>query len=393
MNQTANSGDRPDNRLLIVGASARAAAFSARRGGFDPICFDQYADADLVANAPATQIAAYVPDFVDALDHLDPMPAIYLGAVENELDVIHALESREQLLGVPRETVALARDPFERTSIFQSSGMPTPDVRRAEDPPPADGSWLVKPLRSSAGREITVWDSGAAVLDEPYYFQQRIEGDSHSAVFVAPQGRGDVRFVGMTRQLIGHPLLNAPPFAWCGSVGPETLDVATEHLARRLGNFCSWRLGLCGIFGCDFIVTSDGTPYLIEVNPRYTGSAEIFDHTLETSFVAEHCRMFNVAPGRSAVRTAPHVPVMGKYILYADRDFQAPEPADWLLPDEWPHAESWRETPTIADVPRGGTLVRRGQPVCSLFSVGNNCETCLAALEPLVTSATQRLFS
>ena len=196
----------------------------------------------------------------------------------------------------------------------------------------------------------------------------------------------------MTRQLIGLPLLNAPPFSWCGSVGPETLDVATEHLARRIGNFCSWRFGLCGLFGCDFIVTPEGTPYLIEVNPRYTGSAEIFDHTLETSLIAEHCRTFDVAPVDAVVRTAPHVPVMGKFILFADRDFQAPDPADWLPEDRQPSAGAWHQTPVIADVPRGGAEVLRGQPVCSLFSVGKNVEACLAELEPLVVWATERFY-
>jgi predicted ATP-grasp superfamily ATP-dependent carboligase len=393
MNQTARNGDRPDNRLLIVGASARAAAFSALRGGFRPICFDQFADADLVANGSATQIANYLPDLVVAIDGLDSIPAIYVGAVENEPELIQALERRGPLLGVPQETVTLARDPFERTGIFQSARLSVPDVRRAEDPPPPDGNWLIKPFRGASGREIKVWDSTAAPLDEPYYFQQRIEGDSHSAVFVAPQGRGDVRFVGMTRQLIGLAALNAPPFAWCGSVGPETLDVATEHLVRRIGNFCSWRLGLCGLFGCDFVVTSDGTPYLVDVNPRYTGSTEIFDHTLETSLIAEHCRTFEVVSDQTRVANPPHVPAMGKFILYADRDFQAPDPADWLLPSEQDFANVWCRTPTIADVPRAGTVIQRGQPVCSLFSVGPNRDACLSKLEPLVENVRGRLFS
>ncbi len=34
-------------RLLIVGASARAAAFSAMRAGFQPLCADRFADVDL----------------------------------------------------------------------------------------------------------------------------------------------------------------------------------------------------------------------------------------------------------------------------------------------------------------------------------------------------------
>ena len=49
-----------DKRLLIVGASVRAAAFSARRSGFDPECADLFADADL-------SVGLYFPTIVTRL--------------------------------------------------------------------------------------------------------------------------------------------------------------------------------------------------------------------------------------------------------------------------------------------------------------------------------------
>ena len=47
-----------NEHLLILGASVRAAAFSALRAGLRPWCVDLFADLDLRANCPALVIDA-----------------------------------------------------------------------------------------------------------------------------------------------------------------------------------------------------------------------------------------------------------------------------------------------------------------------------------------------
>jgi hypothetical protein len=43
--------------VLILGASARAAAYSARRADLQPACIDLFADRDLAAVCPSRRIA------------------------------------------------------------------------------------------------------------------------------------------------------------------------------------------------------------------------------------------------------------------------------------------------------------------------------------------------
>src|SRR5205807_295367 len=75
----------PDpGNLLIFGASARAAAFSALRAGLRPWCADLFADADLAARAPVRRVTGRYPaDFLRHLDAAPPGPWIYTGGLEN----------------------------------------------------------------------------------------------------------------------------------------------------------------------------------------------------------------------------------------------------------------------------------------------------------------------
>ncbi|MFO1092057.1 MAG: ATP-grasp domain-containing protein, partial [Planctomycetaceae bacterium] len=304
--------------------------------------------------------------------------------------VLEFMEMGRPLAGNSREVLRRVRDPEQVVGVFREFNLPLLDVHGMHDVPPRDGNWLVKPLHSGGGRGIAIWNDETPVPDEPYYFQQRARGDSYSAVFVAPTDQRDVRFVGITRQIIGDARLGEGPFAWCGSVGPETLSVGTEQLVRRIGNVLSWKLGLAGLFGFDFIVDSDGLPRLTEVNPRYTGSIEVLEHTLGLVLVRDHCAQFGLALP-DTVAPSPGVKAMGKFILYSDRDLMAPDPTDWLLPDEWIHAEMWRHVPRLADVPPAGTMLRAGQPICSLFVTGGSSSECLDGLPQRLASVLSRL--
>jgi predicted ATP-grasp superfamily ATP-dependent carboligase len=377
--------------LLIVGASARAAAFSALRAGFEPVCLDYYGDADLAAVAPVRRVEG-VQGLVEAIPEVPSVPALYTGAIENEPAILDALAARGPFWGNPRSIVEPVRNPWLLAEAFGQLRLPCLEVRNADEPPPRDGRWLIKPLRSGGGRQIAIWDAETASLQEPHCFQQRAAGDAYSAVFVAPPDRSDVRFVGLTRQVVGDPRLGAAPFGWCGSVGPETLAVGTEHLMRRIGNYLSWKFGLCGLFGCDFIVDAEGTPWMTEVNPRYPASTEVLEYVLHVALIRDHCAAFGAELPEPRAAAAAPLHACGKFVLFSDRDFTAAAPEEWLQPEEWLHAELWSHPPRLADVPAAGTAIRRGAPICTLFTQGETAAKCLEQLPDAAASVRARLF-
>ncbi len=378
-------------RLLLVGASTRAAACSARRAGFRPICCDLFADADTQAIAETRQVHDYPRGVLSLLPELPAAPVVYVGALENEPDILRAIAGRQPLFGNPAEIIDTVRDPLQLVQGLASIRQPHLAVRGREDPPPRDGTWVIKPVRTAAGRRIAVWDESAAPRNERHYFQQRAVGDAYSAVFVAPPDRSDVRFVGITRQVIGATELNAPPFAWCGSVGPVALTVHQEQTVRRIGNFLSWQYGLCGLFGLDFIVDERGVPRITEVNPRYPASTEVLEHACGVALLRDHCAAFGMEPPAPVTPVRAAVAALGKFVLYSDRDFQAPSPRDWLDPAEWLHERLWADVPHLADIPRAGACLRAGHPVCTFFVTGPNAEACLSELPAAAARLRERL--
>jgi predicted ATP-grasp superfamily ATP-dependent carboligase len=377
--------------VIIVGSSARAAAFSALRSGLTPICIDQFADADLQLAAQAIRVADYPHGFIAALEPLGNDPLLYLGGLENHPEIIQQFADRQPLLGASVEVLGRVRDPFHVASEFAKPRFPCLEVCPADAPPSRNGAWLMKPLHGTGGRGITEWNDSARLPDEPIYFQRRQAGDSYSALFVAPSGTTDVRFVGITRQFNGGELLGAGPFAWCGSVGPVTLPMATEHMVRRIGNFLSWRFGMRGIFGIDFILDDD-VPWITDVNPRYPASAEVLEHICGLTLLSDHFRVFiDDAPPLNETPPTP-VAAMGKFVLYAKSAFQAPELDQWLQEGDLEAHDLWRRTPRIADIPRPGTRIRQGEPICTLFTVGATPDKCLEQLPDIVRDTESRLI-
>jgi predicted ATP-grasp superfamily ATP-dependent carboligase len=196
-------------------------------------------------------------------------------------------------------------------------------------------------------------------------------------VYLAAQQPLQVRYVGLTRQLVGRQELNAPPYTWCGSIGPMSLETRGEILARRVGTVLAHRFGLKGLFGCDFVVNPDGEPMLTEVNPRYTGSTEVLELLCGATLLADHC----VATGLDLPEDLPQSPVelpssviAGKAVLYSDRDLIAPDSSNW------DHVTPGKPLPGFADLPQPGSVVRAGGPFCSVFAAAHTFDDCESQL-------------
>src|SRR5436305_1386644 len=90
--------------VLIVGASARAAAASAVRAGLRPWCLDLFADLDLQQLAPVRPIppGGYPHALADLLPQGPPGPWMYTGALENHPRLIERLARDRPLWGNTR---------------------------------------------------------------------------------------------------------------------------------------------------------------------------------------------------------------------------------------------------------------------------------------------------
>ncbi len=364
--------------LLILGASARAAAFSALRLGLRPSCADLFADADLAAACPSARVApADYPEGLAAFaGRVAPACWLYTGAIENRPGLVERISARHELLGNPGATLRLVRDPIRLDGAVRDAGLDAPQVRLDPAALPEDGSWLSKPLASGGGRGIRPWrggDSGRSV-----YYQERVEGLPLAALF-SGDGSGS-ELLGITRQFVGRP---GNRFAYRGSLGPWPVAPEVREAVDRLGRAVASRFGLLGLFGVDLILL-DGRPWPVEVNPRYTASVEVLEWALGRSLLADHLRAFGRDVDDRGAISGPGG-FVGKAIVHADR------PIVWTRPFDGP--ADLAVLPEVADVPHPGTSFWAGEPVLTVFARGETAEACRRELAGRVKTWRARLRS
>src|SRR5688500_11055714 len=111
-------------RLTIVGASARAAAFSAQSAGFEPRCADLFADTDLAAICAVEQVRDYPNGLRAVLQSSEDCPWIYTGALENYPDLVDELAAIRPLYGNRGRALQSARDPQLWSRALIDEGLP-----------------------------------------------------------------------------------------------------------------------------------------------------------------------------------------------------------------------------------------------------------------------------
>src|SRR5262245_20679214 len=99
------------SRLLLLGASVRAAAFSARRVGFHPWGADLFLDADLsMAGTSFQQIYDYKA-FLSVSEAGASGPFLYTGALENRPGLVDKIASRRVVWGNSAKVLHRVRSP------------------------------------------------------------------------------------------------------------------------------------------------------------------------------------------------------------------------------------------------------------------------------------------
>lgn len=360
-------------RLLIVGASVRAAAASASRSGFEVVAIDGFGDRDVVSVAPVCVSRRYPRDLATLAGEVAAGEWMYCGGLENYPRLIGEISSRHALLGMDGATVRGVRDPWRVAEALEQAGLRFLRVRKRVEFGAAEG-WIAKRLCSTAGSGVAWADPTDLGAQEGRYFQEYVEGAAVAAVFLAVEG-GGARLLGVTRQLVGRAQGAAREFQYAGSIGPVRLESAVGREVARMGRVLTRELGMRGLFAVDGVLDVAGKFWPVEINPRYSASMEVLERAGEShakGMVKMHvaaCRREGeddaaldevAAPGGESRRS------YGKLIVFAESAGEVTK----SLSDAW-YARSQRGTwPTMGDIPQAGTRVEAGHPVATVFAEG-----------------------
>lgn len=386
MDQT--SADSKSSDVLILGASARAAAMSAARAGLRVWALDLFGDLDLIETAHQSRRITRYRNCLQILPHWPLMPCLVTGALENHPRLIERLSRDRTVWGTSAEEIRKVRSPRRLWETLHRAGLPALKIWTGSTPPVADGRWMLKPRRSAGGLGIFVWDEHSAcshdasvTLRKPHLFQQRAEGEAASAVFLSEWDQ--ITFVGAARLLCAN--VPGHRFGYGGAIGPIELSHEVTRQLLRAGQTLAAAFELKGLWGLDFL-HDDSNVWVTEVNPRYTATVELYEHAFATALIAHHqraCEDWKSEVGKNRhvasvpFTEKPATPVcVGKVVVYSPCEFVVPPWKDWTIAhDGW-----LSELKILADWPAEGHLVQKGFPVCSLFAAGRSERECRLAL-------------
>jgi len=362
--------------VLLTGVSMRAAAQSAVKAGYRTHTIDAFADLDL----PRSKKRPIPSDADGRFDTRKAWHAtlgvqaeavVYGSGFEDDSPAVDLLAKDRVLWGNPPDVLQKVRSPRGLLEGLAGQGFLVPRIFEpgGEAVPPAGIAWLEKPFRSGGGHGIRPWRPGSAIA-EGSYLEEFIPGRPGSIVFVARAGRAVP--LGISRQLAGEAAFGATGFQYCGSILSHPADlfdrgVSVATTAHAVAMAVARDYGLVGLNNVDFIARQ-GVAYPVEVNPRWSASVELVER-------AHGFSMFGLHADACARGTLPddRLPLclrraVGKAIVFARADVVVRRSREWL----------WSRD--VADVPRPRTLIRRGEPVCTVFAEAPTADQCYGTL-------------
>ena len=384
-------------RLHVCGFSARAAVQAAV--GLELECegWDCFGDRDAVELAPWNRIGGLRSRDLSELFKRPPGILLPCGGLENRGSLWARLSERHRVIGPDPRQLRKLRDPRWLSRFCDRPGFRVRfpascfDRREFENWLRSTGdSWqdrvcLVKRRRSGGGggvRRLCVDDRAALAnptIRRGEYLQRFVAGDEYSAVL---RCGAEPKLLFASRPW-PRAEAAAPPFLYRGSIGPAALPpratAACLAFARELGAAS----GCAGVLQIDLIVSADDEqPYLLEVNPRWTGSMELAELLRPGSVLGEMllCDAEH-GPWHRDGRVFDAGVVAAKAILYAESDIVVDERLSAAMlssarPPGFPSADNSRgggrrqASCWLADVPIAGATAAPHAPICTVIGVG-----------------------
>lgn len=364
----------PDiSRVMIVGACTRAAAQSAHQAGYQVVSADLFADSDTCQIATCESLQDYPEGIPKVVNQHAPDAICITGALENHPSILRQLSNLSWLLAPPIDSIESIRSPFKLQALLQAGGFQFPGI--TADQVPNHGQWIAKPYLSAAGNHIHVVAAGTE-CPAGYYLQQFVAGRSMSVSYLL---QADTTTILGTSELMQGDMAGEGDFQFYGAINCSLAH--NERLLLDLGNLLR-KIGLRGLTGVDFMLTDENHIIILEVNPRYTATMELYEHLWKQPLMALHVAVFQDTDV-IAVET-PSLEVAGKLIIYAKQSVVITEE----LMNQFRHTAAGHAL-DLADIPHHGTSITRGHPILTLLGTALDVDSLKQRLRIGATSILQ----
>jgi len=371
----------------VIGVDVVSLAASAKRAGYHVYAADFFGDQDLkplcqknrsiIKQRPWKTCGQISTDFNpaallqlvrDLLETNSIDGALLSSGSDDSLDVLCELNDLIPILGNHPNVIQKVRDKMRFFQELKRLGIPHPETAFAENYKEArekakdiDYPVLIKPSRSFGGagirkaqnpRRLAQAFREASFYDERVLIQKYISGTRASVSLVSSARRAIA--LTLNEQMLGVKTLGQEePFGYCGNIVPLMMPRAVTDNCKDIVERIATHFDLVGSNGVDFVISQEGTPYVIEVNPRFQGTLECVERVLGINIVKAHVQTCSEGVLPTIANNSELF--CSRLILFASQRS--------LIPD----LTAFRE---VRDIPLTGVIVEKGEPVCSIVAEG-----------------------
>lgn len=368
-------------KLIVAAVSARPYVALAVAAAYEVIALDIFADVDTQAQAQQVLRLPYQDGgfesqaFAAALESLvadDIAGMVYGSGFESRLGLLQiaaqqlGVKSRHGLIGNSVDSVRRAKDGLVFFDLLRHYNILHPETR-TQAPDQSQG-WLRKRMGGSGGTQVHRADKAEPQHLKPseVVYQREITGTPVSLLFLANTQRAEV--IGFNQQFCQPG--QGMPFRYAGLVSHADLPASAKAALHTAAQQLTQALALKGLNSLDAILAQDGEVYVLEVNPRLTASAGLYEASVP--MMELHLRasldgelpLFQVQPEARALA-----------VCYARHGMDISD-APW---PEW-----------VADIPPAGTVIAEDEPCCTVEAQAEHAAEAWALAQARVAQVPKR---
>ena len=290
--------------------------------------------------------------------------------LDDFFDALHELNDLVPILGNSPEVIERVRKKpgfFKELKRLGIAHPKTESVKNVDEAKAAAAEIgypvVVKPIRGFGGLGIrTVQNSNeieraffeVSLVSKDVLVQKFINGIHASVSFLVTDK--DVEVLSLNEQLLGlRFLFQQEPFGYCGNIVPLHFANPILESCKRITEKISSHFGLKGSNGIDLVISKEGTPYVMEVNPRFQGTLECVERVLGMNLVKSHidaCLHDSLPTLKEKTSN-----FCTRLVLYAPERIVAPDLTVF---------------PEVRDIPLPGAIIEKREPLCSIITAGKN---------------------
>lgn len=388
--------------LLVVGVDTVAVASSAKRAGYTVYVADYFGDIDLqrvcsecmavikqekgkscgrITSNFKPEIFLEIAKILSKKHRIDGV--LLSSGLDDHFHILYELNELIPILGNSPSVIQNVGekpkffDELERLKAPHPETVILKDVLEAKAAAAKIGYPVVlKPTKGFGGANIKLAQNSSelekvffevSASSENVLIQKFINGVHASISFLVADEK--VKVLSINEQLLELPsVFQQEPFGYCGNIVPLHVAHSTFEKCKVIAEKIALHFGLKGSNGIDITIKS-GTPYVIEVNPRFQGTLECVEKVLGINMVESHVNacLYGVLPQVKSSASN----FCTRLILYA--------PKRVLVPNLKVFQEA-------RDIPIPESIIEEGEPLCSISAMGRSRGSSFQKAEKLAKS-------